>query len=184
MYLHWHFPRQTIISGKTHCWNFGTYTPVNGPIFPTRTIISGKIGRGGPKFVGIFGPPGSKFSGPKFRQEKGSEFLENHKIMPGGAIPSQVYNLQEQPGRVKVCIQKPATPTMPPGLESKVSTMVLDSRSRKVSYVPTCSQDLLSEEYSVLKLAGLVNRSLPLPSKEAFKLFPTSHSCKRGNCNG
>ena len=53
MYLHWHFPRQTIISGKTHCW--------------IRQLTDQYFRSGRTKIRWKFGPPGSKFSVPKFR---------------------------------------------------------------------------------------------------------------------
>ena len=96
-------------------------------------------------------------------QAKGCEYLYvyykgNMDKMPGGATPDDVYNLDDQkPFHTKVCIQGPTT------------AMVSSS-----SYVPICSQDMLSKEYSPLKLARLINRPLPEPSDEVFKLFHAS----------
>ena len=96
-------------------------------------------------------------------QAKGSDYLnlpfyaQDGNVMPGGAKPKDIYNLLNQPNRVKVCLQGSLRPMVTSG-----------------SYAPTCSQDMLSKEYSPLKLAKLINRPLPEPSEEVFKLFHTS----------
>lgn len=94
-------------------------------------------------------------------QYKGIEYLElplyskNNTEMPGGATPSEVYNLLNQPGCVKVCIQNPVTPMA------------------SLAYSPICSRDMNTEEYSLIKLVRLMNRPLLPPSEKSFKLFHT-----------
>ena len=87
-------------------------------------------------------------------------FSQNHNEMPGtsGATPSQVYDLQNQPGSVKVCIQQPSTVF-----------------GAKTTYAPVCSRDMNDNDYSVLKLSRLIHRPFPNVSEDAFKLFHATY---------
>ena len=113
-------------------------------------------------------------------QQKGPEYLnlpryaQSDKTMLGGATPKQVYNLVNQPGCVKVCVQGNPRPFVfaPPTLHSMFRSQ-LTSSVQPASYVPTCTQDMASSDYSPLKLAALYHRPIPKLSEETFKLFNT-----------
>ena len=114
-------------------------------------------------------------------QQKGPEYLhlpryaQNESIMIGGATLKQVYNLANQPGCVKVCVQgNPRSFVFaPPTLHSMFRSQ-LTSSVQPASYVPTCTQDMASSDFSPLKLAALYHRPLPKLNEEVFKLFHTS----------
>ena len=111
-------------------------------------------------------------------QFKGPEYLNlyhwarNNSLMPGESTPQQVYNLLQQPQCVGVSYQSPAIPCDLPIATSRGKSIQASIQTS----IKTCSQTLMSREYSPLKLAEFISRSRPIPepSKEAFKLFHTS----------
>ena len=108
-------------------------------------------------------------------QNKGPQYMnlavwaQNNKVMPGGSTPRQVYNLLQQPQCVSVSIQQPDRPC-----QTASPAMQLRASGESSSYIQTCSQSMMSKDYSPLKLAGFISRPIPEPSEEAFKLFHTS----------
>ena len=87
-------------------------------------------------------------------------FSMNNDSLPGasGATPSIVYDLQNQPGCVKVCIQQP--------------TMACCTNT---TYAPVCPRDMNDKHYSPLKLSRLIHRPFPSVSEDAFKLFHATY---------
>ncbi len=102
-------------------------------------------------------------------QNKGLEYLhleyysQNTDSMPATTYsPSEVYELANQPGCVRVCIQQPTSTYH--ALHSHINT----------PFTPVCSSDFRYEGYSPLKLAGLVATPFPTVPKRAHKLFNNS----------
>eukprot|EP00731_Ephydatia_muelleri_P005636 Em0002g1812a len=89
-----------------------------------------------------------------------AQYSQSTEGMPGafGATPSDVYDLLDQPGCVRVCIQQSDRPCC-----------------SNTTYSPLCYRDMSSRDYSPLKLARLVHRPFPQVSEKAFQLFHTTY---------
>ena len=87
-------------------------------------------------------------------------FSMNTSPMPAafGATPSIVYDLQNQPGCVRVCIQQPT-----------------QACCTNTTYAPVCPRDMNDKHYSPLKLSRLIHRPFPNVSEEALKLFHATY---------
>ena len=83
-------------------------------------------------------------------------FTLNTTPMPGasGATPATTYDLQNQPGCVRVCIQQPT-----------------QACCTNTTYAPVCPRDMNDKHYSPLKLARLIHRPYPNVSDIGFKVF-------------
>ena len=100
-------------------------------------------------------------------QSKGPEFKhlayysENTDPMPAaeGHSPSTTYDLDNQPGCVKVCIQPPSEPCRVP------TTFAAASSS------PVCSREISGPGYSLVKLSNLIPRPFPSILPKAVKRF-------------
>ncbi len=95
-------------------------------------------------------------------QSKGPAF-KNHPLyatsttpMPGafGHTPRDVYDLNQQPGCVRVCIEPSSRPC-------RLNT----------SYTPLCPREMNCYEYSPTKLAGIIARPYPRVPDESYRLF-------------
>ena len=86
-----------------------------------------------------------------------SVHAENDTAMPGalGYTPVDVYDLQNQPGCVRVCLEHPVRPC-----------------SLKTTYSPLCPFNYYG--YSLVKLAKLIPRPFPRVVQSAFRLFANS----------
>lgn len=92
--------------------------------------------------------------GPGFKNLP--HFAQNAMPMPGtyGATPRDVYDLDEQPGCVRVCIEPSARPC-------RVNT----------SYTPLCQHEMNCNDYSPRKLAEIIPRPYPRVPVESYRLF-------------
>ena len=148
-YLTWHTGVESNLHNGVHC-NIGgtmcTSRSANDPIF---FLHHGFID----KLWSDWQSKGSAYKNLAY-------FSMNTNAMPGafGATPSVVYDLQNQPGCVKVCIQQP--------------TMACCTNT---TYTPVCPRDMNDLHYSPLKLSRLIHRPYPKPSEEAFKLFHATY---------
>ncbi len=90
-------------------------------------------------------------------------YSQNTDSMPGafGYSPRVVYDLDNQPGCVRVCIEPSARPC-------HINT----------TYTPVCPRDFACESYSPLKLAGLIARPYPTVPDRAHKVFNTSQNTR------
>lgn len=95
--------------------------------------------------------------GPEYRDLP--YYSQNTNSMPGafGYSPRTVYNLDNQPGCVHVCIEPSAQPC-------RLNT----------TYTPVCPREMGCYEYSPLKLAGIIPRPYPIVPSQAHDLFNTS----------
>ena len=105
-------------------------------------------------------------------QNKGPNFKnlpyypQNTDPMPAAFdhSPSNVYDLNSQPGCVRVCIEPSARPC-------RLNT----------TYTPVCPQQMGCYEYSPVKLAALIPRPYPSVPPAAYKLFRTSYEIRRSS---
>lgn len=83
-------------------------------------------------------------------------YSQNTDHMPGAfrTAPRDVFDLSNQPGCVRVCVQPPSRPC-------RVNT----------SYTPLCPREMNCYEYSPNKLAGLIYRPYPPVQPDSYKLF-------------
>ena len=93
-------------------------------------------------------------NGPAFKNL--SYYTQNTNPMPGseGASPADMYDLQKQPGCVRVCLEQPSRPCI-------INT----------TYAPMCVQEMIQLTFSPLKLANVVQRPCPRVSQKAFDLY-------------
>ena len=91
-------------------------------------------------------------------------YAANGNAMPGafGYSPQDVYDLNNQPGCVRVCVEPSSRPC-------RVNT----------TYTPTCPKDMNCYEYSPIKLAGIIPRPYPRVPVEAYELFNTPYDIRR-----
>ena len=99
--------------------------------------------------------------GPIFKNHKYS--LDN-SAMPGafGYSPATVYDLNNQPGCVKVCLEPPARPC-----------------NLNTSYTPLCQREMQCRDYSLSKLADLIPRPFPPLRYDALDLFNVSYDARQ-----
>ena len=92
--------------------------------------------------------------GPAFKDLP--HYSQNTAAMPGahGTTPRDVYDLNRQPGCVRVCIQPPSRPCR-----------------ANTSYTPLCPREMNCYEYSPNKLADLIPRPYPGVPQESYDLF-------------
>ena len=83
-------------------------------------------------------------------------YTQNMEPMPGseGASPADMYDLQNQPGCVRVCLEQPSRPCI-----------------TNTTYAPMCVQEMTQLTYSPLKLANVVQRPCPRAFQKAFDVF-------------
>ncbi len=89
-------------------------------------------------------------------------YANNASPMPGayGNSPRSVYNLDNQPGCVKVCVEPSSRPC-------RLNT----------TYTPTCPNNCY--EYSPIKLAEIIPRPYPRVPQDAYELFKTPPEIQR-----
>lgn len=92
--------------------------------------------------------------GPAFKNLP--HYSQNTTPMPGayGTTPRDVYDLNNQPGCVRVCIEPPSRPCR-----------------TNTSYTPLCPREMNCYEYSPNKLADLIPRPYPRVPADSYKLF-------------
>ena len=89
-----------------------------------------------------------------------SFYTSNNNAMPGISYsPSQLYDLQDQPGCIKICYQPQCRPC-------------------NITDVPPCPGTMQSCEYSPVKLAQLVPQPYPYVGEKSFNLFRTNSSVR------
>ena len=93
-------------------------------------------------------------NGPAFKNL--AYYTQNNDAMPGsqGASPAIMYDLQNQPGCIHVCLESPSRPCC-----------------SNTSYSPLCSRDMTYPSFSPLKLAEIIHRPCPKMFQKAFELF-------------
>lgn len=100
--------------------------------------------------------------GPAFKHQP--FYSNNNSPMPGtyGQSPRSVYDLNRQPGCVRVCVEPSSRPC-------RLNT----------TYTPACSTAMNCNEYSPIKLAGMIPRPYPRVPEEAYELFNTPYEIRR-----
>ena len=148
----WHDQIEGNFHNSVHCDIGGTMCTVGSANDPIFFLHHGLIDRLWSDWQG---------NGPDYKNL--AFYSMNTSPMPGasGATPSIVYDLQNQPGCVKVCYQ-------PPSIACCTNT----------TYAPVCSRDMNGKHYSPLKLARLIHRPFPNASEEAFKLFHATYETR------
>ena len=83
-------------------------------------------------------------------------YTQNYDAMPGseGTSPSSLYDLQNQPGCVRVCLEPSSRPCY-----------------SNTTYSPLCTQDMIRPSFSPLKLAELIQRPFPKTFRKTFDIF-------------
>ena len=91
-------------------------------------------------------------------------YASNTNAMPTafGTSPQDVFDLDKQPGCVRVCIEPSARPC-------RIST----------TYTPTCPLDMSSYDYSPYKLSYLIPRPYPTVPQASYELFNTSYEIRQ-----
>ena len=105
-------------------------------------------------------------------QNKGPEYknlayyAQNTAAMQGsfGYSPRNLYDLNNQPGCVRVCIEPSARPC-------RLNT----------TYTPVCPREMNCYEYSPLKLAYLIPRPYPYVSQASYDLFKTPYEIRQAS---
>lgn len=102
--------------------------------------------------------------GPSFKNLP--YYSQNTNAMVGGVgySPSYVYDLNSQPGCVRVCIEPSARPC-------RINT----------TYTPVCPRQMSCHEYSPIKLASLIPRPYPSVPPAAYELFRTPYEVRRSS---
>eukprot|EP00731_Ephydatia_muelleri_P031307 Em0022g821a len=83
-------------------------------------------------------------------------YTQNADAMPGseGTSPSSLYDLQNQPGCVSICLEHPSRPCC-----------------SNTTYSPICVQDMIRPSFSPLKLADIIHKPCPKTFQKAFDIF-------------
>ena len=102
--------------------------------------------------------------GPNFKNLP--YYSQNTDPMPAAFdhSPSNVYDLNSQPGCVRVCIEPSARPC-------RLNT----------TYTPVCPRQMGCYEYSPVKLAALIPRPYPTVPPAAYELFRTPYEIRRSS---
>ena len=102
--------------------------------------------------------------GPAFKNQP--FYTQNTNAMPGalGYSPADVYDLDNQPGCVRVCIEPPSRPC-------RINT----------TYTPVCPREISCYEYSPIKLADMIPRPYPYVPQASYDLFRTPYEIQRSS---
>ena len=138
---------------SVHCMIGGTMCNVDSANAPEFFLHHGFIDQ-------IWGAWQNK--GPAFKNLP--FYSANRNAMPGAFrnSPQDVFDLKNQPGCVRVCVQSSSRP-------SRANT----------TYTPTCPREMNCYDYSPIKLAGIIPRPFPRVPEESFRLFNTSYAVRR-----
>ena len=91
-------------------------------------------------------------------------FSKNDNAMPSafGYSPADVYDLDNQPGCVKICIEASSRPC-------RINT----------TYTPMCPLNMMQNYYSPIKLANAIPKPYPYVSEASYLLFATPFEMQR-----
>ena len=141
----WHDMVQLTLHDSVHCIIGGTMCSIDAANAPEFFLHHGFIDQ-------LWAAWQNK--GPAFKNLP--HFAQNPTGMPGafGASPRDMYDLDKQPGCVRVCIEPPSRPCR-----------------TNTSYTPLCPHEMSCFEYSPYKLADTIPRPYPRVPRESYKLF-------------
>ena len=100
--------------------------------------------------------------GPGYKNQ--AYYTQNTNAMPAayGHSPSTTYDLDNQPGCVRVCIEPSSRPC-------RVNT----------TYTPVCPREMGCYEYSPVKLANMIPRPYPYVPQASYDLFQTPYEVQQ-----
>ena len=148
----WHNFVSSNLHDAVHCNIGGTMCSVDSSNAPEFFLHHGFIDEIWARWQG---------KGPGFKNLP--YYASNTNAMPAafGTTPQDVFDLDSQPGCVRVCIEPSARPC-------RVNT----------TYSPTCPRDMSCYEYSPLKLSHLIPRPYPSVPQASFELFKTPYEAR------
>ena len=149
----WHTSVSSNLHDSVHCFIGGTMCSVDSANAPEFFLHHGFIDK-------IWADWQNK--GPAYKNLP--YYTTNNTPMPGpfSYSPSDVFDLENQPGCVRVCVEPSSRPC-------RLNT----------TYTPLCPREISCNEYSPLKLAYAIPRPYPRVPEASYRLFNTPYEIQR-----